>query len=157
MAFKLAEIPFKVEKSIIDVHKDIAKDLMDESQRGFDAVVFDNEADASHGAVSVTMESGKTSSTVTASGELVPFIEFGTGVYHNAGGTYPLPKPAGIVGIGEYGRGRGKQKGWSFKNGESKVFTRGIPAQMCMANGIEYAKQNANRHIKERLAKVGGK
>lgn len=157
MAFKLSEIPLKVEKAIIDVHKDVAKDLMEEAQRGYNSVVFDNESDASRGTVTVSMSSTEKSSTVSARGEEVTFIEFGSGVYSNVGTVYPLEKPAGIVGIGEYGLGKGKQRRWVFQDGDKKVFTRGIPAQMCMANGIEYAKQNADKHIKERLAKVGGK
>lgn len=82
--------------------------------------------------------------TIVAKGQAVCFIEFGAGVYHNTA-AYPLPKPEGVVEIGEYGKGKGKQSYWGFygenpgTNGwlvQSKkgpvVITRGNPASMPM-------------------------
>lgn len=79
---------------------------------------------------------------ITAHGKAVAFIEFGAGVYHNTT-EYPLPRPAGIVGIGEYGRKHGKRRGWAYPIekglGSSGVplsrkwaFTRGNPRAMPM-------------------------
>lgn len=81
--------------------------------------------------------------TITAHGTAVAFIEFGAGVYHNSSNSYPLPKPEGIVGIGEYGRGHGKWNGWCYRIenglgtdgwdlGHGWVFTRGNPQAMPM-------------------------
>jgi len=50
--------------------------------------------------------------TITASGSEVAFIEFGTGVFYNGSESYPGTRPAGIVGIGEYGKGHGKNPEW---------------------------------------------
>lgn len=70
---------------------------------------------------------------IMAEGHAVAFIEFGAGVYHNSGEPYPNPRPDGIVGIGEYGKGYGKRNTWVFRDeaGE-KVFTHGNPAAMPM-------------------------
>lgn len=82
--------------------------------------------------------------TIYAEGQAVCFIEFGAGVYYNSAG-YPLQKPAGVVGIGEYGKGKGKQNTWAYygenpgSNGVlyqsakgSVVITHGNPAAMPM-------------------------
>lgn len=68
---------------------------------------------------------------IVADGEAVAFIEFGAGVYHNTGEPYPNPRPSGIVGIGEYGKGKGKQTAWGYKDeNDELVITRGNPAAM---------------------------
>ena len=83
--------------------------------------------------------------TIIAEGQVVCFIEFGAGVYHNTA-AYPLPKPEGVVGIGEYGNGKGKQNYWAYygdnpgsngwvvqgSKGRSVVITHGNPAAMPM-------------------------
>lgn len=81
----------------------------------------------------VTVGTEKTASgwLIVAEGQAVAFIEFGAGIYYNADGSYPLTKPEGIVGIGEYGKGWGKRRGWVFKTASgSHVFTRGTPMAM---------------------------
>lgn len=82
--------------------------------------------------------------TIIAAGQAVCFIEFGAGVYYNSAG-YPLAKPAGVVGIGEYGEKKGTQNTWAYygenpgSNGVlresakgSVVITHGNPAAMPM-------------------------
>lgn len=64
------------------------------------------------------------SGSVNMDGSSVPFIEFGAGVHYNGMGNYPLPRPAGIVGIGEYGLGQGKQDKWKYGG----KWTHGTPA-----------------------------
>lgn len=96
---------------------------------------------------SVTVESTDKGCKIVASGNAVCFIEFGSGVHYNAGGAYPIPKPAGIAGIGQYGHGRGSEDSWRYHgdpgtNGqiikndplatEPYVLTHGNPAQMPM-------------------------
>lgn len=51
---------------------------------------------------------------VVATGNAVMFIEFGAGVYYNGSGSYPGELPPGVVGIGEYGQGRGKNDWWLY-------------------------------------------
>lgn len=81
----------------------------------------------------VTLMATSNGYAIVAEGKAVAFIEFGAGVYHNPGEPYPDPRPAGIVGIGEYGHGYGKRQTWVYRNeaGE-KVFTHGNPAAMPM-------------------------
>lgn len=81
--------------------------------------------------------------SIIAEGQAVCFIEFGAGVYYNSA-AYPLPKPEGVVGIGEYGAGKGKQRTWAYvgddpgSNGKiyysnasgTVVITHGNPAAM---------------------------
>ena len=92
--------------------------------------------------VNVSVEPTDAGYAIVANGNAVCFIEFGTGVVHNgAGGNYPLPKPEEVVNIGEYGKGFGKHRGWSYEgepgtNGRvianGQIFTRGNPANMPM-------------------------
>lgn len=102
--------------------------------------------------VTVALEQTSGGYAVIAHGEAVAFIEFGTGVYHNTSEPYPNPRPEGIVGIGEYGKGRGKRRAWYYKgeagsNGEQQkngvVKTRGNPAAMPMW----YATEEMRRSI----------
>ena len=70
---------------------------------------------------------------ILAKGHAVFFIEFGAGVYHNSGEPYPDPRPEGVVGIGEYGKGYGKRQAWGFKDDSGElVITHGNPAAMPM-------------------------
>jgi len=99
--------------------------------------------------------------TILAEGEAVCFIEFGAGVYYNSA-AYPLSKPQGVVGIGEYGQGKGKQQWWGFygdqpgSNGwvvETKkgpvVITHGNPAAMPMYYASSEMKQRLLSIAKE--------
>ena len=67
--------------------------------------------------VQVSMTQNGTSAVITAYGEAVGFIEFGTGIrnpeWNDSGMDYTPPKH------GTYGEGQGKRpKGWYFKVGE---------------------------------------
>ena len=87
---------------------------------------------------------------IVATGKAVAFIEFGAGVYHNSSEPYPDPRPAGIVGIGEYGKGYGKRNTWVYKDeaGE-KVFTHGNPAAMPMWYASEEMRSKITQIAKE--------
>lgn len=89
-----------------------------------------------------TVKNNENTYEIKAEGEVVAFIEFGAGVYYNSA-DYPLEKPPGIVGIGEYGNHNGRKQGWVYpadkgvgSNGRqikpNWVFTRGNPAAMPM-------------------------
>lgn len=87
---------------------------------------------------------------IVAEGKAVAFIEFGAGVYHNTSEPYPNPRPTGIVGIGEYGKGMGKRKAWGYKNeNDEVVITRGNPAAMPMWYASEEIKNSVLRIAKE--------
>jgi hypothetical protein len=90
---------------------------------------------------------------IVAEGEAVAFIEFGAGVYHNPGEPYPNPRPDGIVGIGEYGKGYGKRQAWGFRDEDGElVITHGTPAAMPMW----YASEEMRKAIKQKFVEVFG-
>jgi hypothetical protein len=100
--------------------------------------------------VSVELNSSENGYIITAKGKAVAFIEFGAGVYHNTSEPYPNPRPDGIVGIGEYGKGMGKRKAWGYKNeNDEVVITRGNPAAMPMWYASEEIKNSVLRIAKE--------
>lgn len=94
----------------------------------FTTAMYDGVNDSS-----VTLETIADGYCIKAEGKAVAFIEFGAGVYHNPGEPYPNPRPSGIVGIGEYGKGYGKRQAWGFKDASGElVITHGNPAAMPM-------------------------
>lgn len=87
---------------------------------------------------------------IVASGKAVAFIEFGAGVYHNSGEPYPDPRPEGIVGIGEYGKGYGKRQAWGFNNEVGElVITHGNPAAMPLWYASEEMRSKITKIAKE--------
>jgi hypothetical protein len=108
--------------------------------------------------VSVSLKPSKNGYAVVAKGKAVAFIEFGTGVYYNPSEPYPEPRPAGIVGIGQYGDGHGKQKAWGYRgdpgtNGKLTkgdiVITRGNRAAMPLWYASEEMKNSILRVVRE--------
>lgn len=136
-------------KWVVDKTAELSEKLamigLKEAAHRFGAAMYDGENDVS---LDVEFEDGKW--TITAAGQAVCFIEFGSGVYYNPGEPYPNPRPSGIVPIGEYGQGKGKRRGWVFyDNGDNKVFTRGNPASMPMYYATEEMKREIERVAKE--------
>jgi hypothetical protein len=100
--------------------------------------------------VSVHLDTSKNGYTIVADGQAVAFIEFGAGVYHNGSEPYPNPRPQGVVGIGEYGKGKGKQKAWGYYDeNDELVITRGNPAAMPMWYASEEIKNSVLKVVKE--------
>ena len=98
----------------------------------------------------VTLETTKDGYCILAEGRAVAFIEFGAGVYHNTGEPYPNPRPEGIVGIGEYGKGYGKRPAWGFRNEDGElVITRGTPAAMPLWYASEEMRNSVLKIFKE--------
>lgn len=94
----------------------------------FTTAMYDGTNDTS-----VNLKISQKGCIIEAKGQAVAFIEFGAGVYHNPGEPYPDPRPEGIVGIGEYGKGRGKRKAWGYRDDSGElVVTHGNPAAMPM-------------------------
>ena len=105
----------------------------------FTTAVYDGDND-----VDVEISPIENGWVITARGQAVAFLEFGAGVYHNPAEPYPKPRPEGIVGIGEYGKGYGKRPMWGFYDESGDlVLTRGNPAVM----GMWYATQEMEREI----------
>lgn len=114
----------------------------------FTTAIYDGVNDSS-----VSLEPIKEGYCIKAEGKAVAFIEFGAGVYHNPGEPYPNPRPSGIVGIGEYGKGHGKRQAWGFRNeNDELVITHGNPAAMPMW----YASEEMRDAIKAKFLEVFG-
>ena len=92
----------------------------------FDMAQYDGDND-----VTVHISGDGNSLKVIANGKAVCFIEFGSGVAR--GGGYPEDrKPAGIVGLGEYGKGHGATgEPWYYAHGKK---SDGNPPAMAMLN-----------------------
>ena len=111
----------------------------------FTTAIYDGVNDSS-----VTLETIPDGYCIVAEGTAVAFIEFGAGVYHNPGEPYPKPRPSGIVGIGEYGKGLGKRQAWGFKDDSGKlVITHGNPAAMPMWYASEEMRNNILKIARE--------
>lgn len=104
-------------------------------------------------------ERGELTRAVVALGEAALFIEFGTGVYYPD--DHP-EKPQGILGRGEYGKGRGKQRTWGYygdpgtngvektkKNGNTVVLTHGNPASQSMYGAARELEQRFKQIVAE--------
>ena len=114
----------------------------------FTTAIYDGVNDSA-----VTLEAIENGYRIVAEGQAVAFIEFCAGVYHNPTEPYPKPRPDGIVGIGEYGKGYGKRQAWGFKDESGElVITRGNPAAMPMW----YASEEMRNSILKIAKKVFG-
>ena len=132
----------KKEKRLLEGLAEIG---LKEASVRFTTAIYDGTND-----VSVRLDGKNNRYVITAEGKTVAFIEFGAGVYHNTGEPYPNPRPQGIVGIGEYGKGKGKQKAWGYLNDNNEVvITRGNPAAMPMWYASEEIKNSILRVVKE--------
>lgn len=102
--------------------------------------------DEDHKDVSIDARPTTTGWAITANGSDVLFIEFGAGVYYNGPEPYPVHRPPEVAGIGQYGKGKGKQKSWGYYDsaGELKV-THGTPAAMPMW----WASKEIQQHLVE--------
>lgn len=110
----------------------------------FAAAMYDGVNDSE---VSADIQGGR--AVISAKGQAVCFIEFGAGVYHNPSEPYPNPRPDGIVGIGEYGKGYGKRKAWGYYDNGELVITRGNPAAMPMWYATEEMRREVLRVARE--------
>ena len=123
----------------------LAKIGLKEASVRFTTAMYDGTND-----VSVHLDTIKNGYAIVADGKAVAFIEFGAGVYHNTGEPYPNPRPQGIVGIGEYGKGKGKQKAWGYiDENDELVITRGNPAAMPMWYASEEIKDSILKVVRE--------
>ena len=132
----------KKEKRLIEGLAEIG--LREASVR-FTTAMYDGTND-----VSVRLDTSNNGYVIVAEGRAVAFIEFGAGVYHNTSEPYPNPRPNGIVGIGEYGQGKGKRKAWGYRDESGElVITRGNPAAMPMWYASEEIKNSVTKVVKE--------
>ena len=140
-------------EKFLDKEKQLLKGLAEiglrEASVRFTTAMYDGVND-----VSVTLNQTNDGYIIVADGKAVAFIEFGAGVYHNTSEPYPNPRPSGIVGIGEYGKGHGKRKAWGYVDeGGELVITRGNPAAMPMWYASEEIKSSVLRVAREVFGK----
>ena len=124
----LREYSSKLDSRLERFKEALAQIGVQEASLRFMGAVYDSEKNIS---VYSVRETGKV--LVCAEGIPVAFIEFGAGVFYNSDGSYPLKRPAGISGIGEYGKGYGKRPAWGYYDTNNVLkITRGTPAAMPM-------------------------
>ena len=120
----------------------------EEAKVRFAGAQYDGDNDAT-----VSVEPIDNGYKIVATGGSVFFIEFGAGVYYNGTEPYPEPRPAGVVGIGEYGKGHGKRKAWGFYDaGGELVITHGTPAAMPMLHAGRAMRQQVEKLAQEVFA-----
>lgn len=110
-----------LERVIVD---DLPKEIAKDTQRNFNRVVDEIPADDPKVSVIVQKHSNNEASVV-CSGNQVLFVEFGAGNKYKTKTSTVVrvgqsdveyaSRPAGIVGIGEYGQGRGKDDYWIYR------------------------------------------
>ncbi len=109
--------------------------------------------------ISVSMESSDKGATLTATGTVLGFIEFGTGVLH------PLGAYAGQVGApahGTYGKGMGKQGVWVYVGDPGNtgipiantprgtvVMTDGNPPADAFPKAVQAMRENFDQIVQE--------
>ena len=119
----------------------IAKRIEEEADKGFASAVVDDLVRGGYQKPDVTVNYTMRGdiSVVVAQGEDTVWVEFGAGVYHNGNlGSSPHPRGSELgMTIGGYGKGKGKQKSWGFKDGDGTLHvTRGTPAQMPLEKAV---------------------
>ena len=134
-----------VEIKTNELLEELAKIGVREASVRFTTAIYDGVNDSS-----VTLNDIPGGYSIVAEGKAVAFIEFGAGVYHNPGEPYPNPRPDGIVGIGEYGKGLGKRQAWGFTDDSGElVITHGNPAAMPMWYASEEMRDKILKIAKE--------
>ena len=120
-----------------------------EAKVRFSGAQYDGNNDAA-----VSVESVPGGYKIVAIGGSVFFIEFGAGVLYNGSEPYPEPRPPGVVGIGEYGKGFGKRKAWGFYDERGElVITHGTLAEMPMLHAGRTMRQNVEKIAREVFAR----
>ena len=137
-----------VAKKTKELTKKLAEIGMAEAKVLFSGVMYDGDND-----VSVSIEQSAKGYTIIANGNAVAFIEFGAGVYYNTPDSYPIARPEGIVGIGEYGKGMGSRQMWGYYEGGELRLTRGNPAAMPLWYSLKEMEREVTRVAKEVFAR----
>ena len=136
-----------VERKILELTRRLAELGAAEARVRFAGAQYDGDNDAE-----VSVESISGGYKIVAAGGSAFFIEFGAGVYYNGAEPYPEPRPAGVAGIGQYGKGYGKRKAWGFYDNGELVITHGTPAAMPMLHASRVMQQEVKRIAKEVFA-----
>lgn len=117
----------------------------------FAGAYYDGENDVTvdDPVASLTQTATKATCRVTARGDSVLFIEFGTGILHpdNLMVRAMLESESGVVGRGEYGKHKGRRRTWAFYDSDEElVFTHGNPSNACL--------YEARKHVESKIGQV---
>ena len=124
------------------VEEEVARQLAEIISENLSAIPFSDDLKdtKTHAATPLfpilgAMASGN---TVTIGGEEIVFVEFGAGIYHNAGKTNPLAESVQFeTAIGSYGKGQGNKKYWFVAH---NLISCGTPMYMPIYEAIETIK-----------------
>ena len=122
----------------------IAAALADEIQKNLDDIPFTDDMKDVKTHTELPLRSELSAVAVgnqvivsSAEGEIA-FVEFGAGIYHNAGTNNPLSDNVGFkTYIGSFGKGQGNKKYWFVRH---NVISCGTPAYMPIYNALETIK-----------------
>lgn len=141
-----------IEKACKKAQEELTKLAVKEAQKNYSQAIYSGIND-----VTVTSKDNQ----ITASGQSVLFIEFGTGITNPD--NYPERGTSGVVAHGEYGLKRGKNaKGWRYKGEKGNapnteitpsglVHTYGNIANMSLYKSKEAVKEKAKEVILQAL------
>lgn len=87
------------------------------------------------------VNNGIAGSVISADGSDVCFVEFGAGITWDTG--YMGTRPAGVVGIGQYGKGNGKRPYWRLPASLGGYWTTGTPPANAMFQAEQTVRQDA--------------
>lgn len=142
-----------LENKAFELREKIAQLISNHAQTGFDSSIVDDllDGNARKANVSVSVDTRENVTIIIAKGEDAIWVEFGAGVYHNGAiGSSPHPKGAELgFKIGTYGKGKGKQKIWSFKEDGELKLTHGTPATMPMYKAVAEISNQVHMIAKE--------
>lgn len=120
----IADIEKWLDKKANELCKRLADIGMEEARVRFANAIYDKQFDGSSepNNVKVSVEPRENGYSVVADGDEVCFIEFGAGV--SQASEYLGNRPDGVVGIGEYGKGKGKNGEWFTNKIDKMVIVR---------------------------------
>jgi len=144
----------RVQKMETELPKALAEYGMNAATVRFSSAVYDILLSGAWSTPDIRVSAEQTADgwAVVANGREVCFIEFGAGVYYNGGNSsYLGERPKEIVGIGEYGQGKGKRDMWVFYDeSDDKAWTHGTPAN----NVLYYTAQDMKARIEEEARRI---
>ena len=132
-----------------DICKKIAERTQQLAQQYFDEAWVNDMGRGERTEVNVTVTVEKTANgyKVVARGKEAVFVEFGAGVHFNgSAGTSPHPKGTELgFTIGDYGKHKGSNDSWRFRDEYGTHSTRGTEAQMPLYRAFMEAKSEVLR------------
>lgn len=142
-----------VVKTLVDIGRPIVESNIAQAQITYGDKNIQSGADTSHNTtVKITSLKDYARADFVVDGKEIVFIEFGSGVYHNAppgASSHPKGQEFGFV-IGSYGQHKGVQKVWGYyaDSGEL-ILTHGVEATMPMYKAVQEMYKQAPNVVKK--------